>query len=251
YLAAAPCRTLVGFAPPAPRKKRRFTLIELLIVIAIIAILAALLLPVLNKARDKARDIQCVNNLRQQGKSLSFYALDNNDYFSYVLYDGSGYRLLLPYLGIPKEQLDTTWTSSPEIFVPVLNCPRAAYSHLYYPQIVATYGLNNSGVSFGYLSPSIDRNPRKISGLRNASRTFAITDGRMNPFVKSDFFVWNGETSTNAGISSRNIDFMEPVELRHGGFQNVLFSDLHVTARKTLGMRASSQEGTLFWFGAN
>ena len=39
YLAAAPCRTLVGFAPPAPRKKRRFTLIELLIVIAIISIL--------------------------------------------------------------------------------------------------------------------------------------------------------------------------------------------------------------------
>ena len=43
---------LVGFAPPAPRKKRRFTLIELLIVIAIIAILAALLLPALNDGQS-------------------------------------------------------------------------------------------------------------------------------------------------------------------------------------------------------
>ncbi len=44
-------------------RRKRFTLIEFLIVIAIIAILAALLLPALNKARNRARSIACTNNL--------------------------------------------------------------------------------------------------------------------------------------------------------------------------------------------
>lgn len=62
------------------RKKLKFTLIELLISMGIIAILASILLPALSKARGKAKNTQCMNNLRQLGTVINFYYSDNLDY---------------------------------------------------------------------------------------------------------------------------------------------------------------------------
>lgn len=60
--------------------RNEFTLIELLVVVAIIAILAGMLLPTLGRARDMAKGVSCIANLKQLGVTWNLYAEDNKGY---------------------------------------------------------------------------------------------------------------------------------------------------------------------------
>lgn len=231
---------------------RNFTLIELLVVIAIIAILASMLLPALNQARDKAKTISCVSNLKQIGLAANNYSDDFDGWLiPHQLANVSNWAhttVNLKYIPAPPTtgwQGDYytnghlyDWNLKPG---GVFACP-SDFSELSsgswiepkgYAWNGAHYGINKN-LSYINWRPVgyANRQWYKNSQISGASSTYLIGDSH-----------GNGGTMIRAGEASISTDIatIGACKPRHSDSINMLFVDGHVTSNKTLELDATAK----------
>ena len=226
---------------PASRSSVRFTLIELLVVIAIIAILAAMLMPALQQARERAKEIDCRANTKQYMTMFAMY------------YDANDGWLVKSYCSVK-----TTWIQQfadckyikPNAGALPPRCPSAQFTssdtiYARYPDCgigirYQTVGGYESGAKSGWIPRFKEAS---ITRFNNNSRCVIFSDVATKLEAPGK---GNGWMSNNVNFFQWDSGAYYPMTARHGGKCNVAFMDGHVDGKQPRELASSTADFTHF-----
>jgi prepilin-type N-terminal cleavage/methylation domain-containing protein/prepilin-type processing-associated H-X9-DG protein len=205
-----------------------FTLIECLVVIAIISILASILLPALNRARDRAKSVLCNGNLKQTGAAALMYASEYGGNLPHLSGSNYGVDVMTEIARVMDPNASPMVVKSGiriDNFAP-FSCPSRPSTSW---SVQTSYGVNSLTCQLDY-DPNLESTTWKgnIFKTKNPSSVFLVMD-----FPKPDLSCWWQFRKLKSYIlGATDPEYWAESLTRHNGSVNMVFADGHTGANK-------------------